>query len=113
LGYRITGPYENVARFRGRDVRRHFQRCYGARNMVLCVSGAVEHAPVVAAVERAMSALPEGRALTVEPPNGAQTAPRFAYVENEGSQTSIQILFRGLCEKEPDYPSLLALARVI
>ena len=113
LGYRITGPHENVSRFRGADVRRHFERCYGARNMVLCVSGAVEHAQVIGGVERAMGGIAEGRALEVTAPNGAQDAPRFAFVTHPGSQTSIQILFRGLCEKDADYPSLLALGRVI
>src|SRR5207302_120043 len=46
LGYKITGPYENVERFGLADVQRHFLRGYGARNMVLTVSGAVEHARV-------------------------------------------------------------------
>ena len=39
LGYRITGPYENVERFDDADVRRHFASHYGARNMVLARLG--------------------------------------------------------------------------
>jgi len=39
LGFPITGPVANVKRFRTRDVRDHFQRFYGAANMVLAVAG--------------------------------------------------------------------------
>jgi predicted Zn-dependent peptidase len=113
LGYRITGPYDNVERFDLGDVRRHFGGFYGARNMVLSVSGDVEHARVLDEVSRAMSALPPGRELTVTPPVDGQTAPQLVYVENEGSQTSLQLLFRGLPELAPEYPSLMALARVV
>jgi predicted Zn-dependent peptidase len=113
LGYRITGPYENVKRFTTRDVRRHFQRCYGARNMVLCVSGAVERRRVLAAAERAFAGLQPGRALTVAPPDGTQDAPRLVHVDHEGSQTEVQLLYRAFPETDPDFPSLIALGRVI
>jgi len=46
LGYTITGPLKNVRRFRADDVRRHFERFYGAENMVLCVAGPLSHASV-------------------------------------------------------------------
>jgi predicted Zn-dependent peptidase len=113
LGYRITGPVENVERFTLDDVQRHFARFYGARNMVLCVSGAVEHDAVVTEVERALGALAPGRELTLRAPPDDQHEARFVYVENEGSQTSAQLLFRALPELEPDYPSLMALARIV
>jgi predicted Zn-dependent peptidase len=113
LGFRITGPYENVERFGLADVRRHFARCYGARNMVLCVSGAVERAEVLREVERAMTGLRAGEPLTVAPPPDGQRRAQYLYVENEGSQTSAQLLFRALPELAPEYPSLLALARII
>jgi predicted Zn-dependent peptidase len=113
LGYRITGPYENVERFDDGDVRRHFEHFYGARNMVLCVSGAVRRDQVMAEVERAMGALRAGEELTVLPPPDGQDAPRFAYVKNQASQTSMQLVFRGMSELSPDYPSLMALGRIV
>jgi predicted Zn-dependent peptidase len=113
LGYRITGPYENVERFTVDDVRRHFARCYGARNMVLCVSGAVERSQVLDAATAALAGLPSGSALELSPPDETQTAPRFVYVDNQGSQTAAQLLFRGLPELAPEYPSLMALARIV
>jgi predicted Zn-dependent peptidase len=113
LGYKITGPYANVERFTVEDCRRHFARCYGARNMVLAVAGACEHDRVRAQVERELGALPSGSELTVAPPDEAQTQPRFRYVANQGSQTNLQVLFRAVAETAPDYPSLLVLSRVL
>jgi predicted Zn-dependent peptidase len=113
LGYRITGPHENVARFQLADVRRHFGRCYGARNMVLTLSGAVEHAQVLDDVERALGGLPSGLELNAGTPPDGQARPRFAYVKEKGPQTRVQLLFRGLPEPDPDYPALLSLGRII
>ena len=113
LGQRITGPVENVERFTPADVRRHFGHFYGARNMILCVSGAVEHARIRDRLAQAMGALPPGEELRVQPPLDGQSAPQFLHVDDDGSQTSIQILFRGLPEAAPEYPALLALGRII
>ena len=113
LGWRITGPYENVERFSAADVKRHFAKFYGAKNMVLGVSGAVEHGAVLAAVEKAMSALPSGVEHAVRSPPESQKQARFGYVENEGSQTAAQLLFRAVPELDRDYPSMLMLSRII
>ncbi|HEY7957238.1 MAG TPA: pitrilysin family protein [Polyangia bacterium] len=113
LGWRITGPLENVERFAPADVKRHFAGYYGARNMVLCVSGAVEHARVREAALKAMRAIPPGRELPVRTPKTKQASARFVSVDHDGSQTSAQLLFRGLPELEPDYPSLMMLSRIV
>ncbi len=113
LGYRITGPYANVERFTRDDVRRLFARNYGARNMVLAVSGASERDAVMPVLRRAMGGLPSGEACTVLPPPDGQTAPRVVCVQREGSQTSVQILFRALPERDPDFPALIALGRCV
>jgi predicted Zn-dependent peptidase len=113
LGQRITGPVENVERFGDADLRRHFARFYGARNMVLCVAGALEHTQVLPALERAFSGLVPGEEQIAEPPDERQAAPQFLHVDDEGAQTHVQILFRGLPEAAPEYPALLLLARVI
>jgi predicted Zn-dependent peptidase len=113
LGYRITGPYENVERFSAADVRRHFARNYGARNMVLALSGAVDREAVMPVVRRAMGALPSGEPRLVEPPPESQREPRLINVQREGSQTSVQVLFRALPERDPDFPALIALGRVV
>jgi predicted Zn-dependent peptidase len=113
LGYRITGPYENVERFDEGDVRRHFTSHYGARNMVLAVSGCVKRDDIIGTLHRAFGGLASGAALEVSPPPETQTAPRFLYVRREGSQTNVQIIFRGFPETDPDFPALIAFGRVV
>jgi predicted Zn-dependent peptidase len=113
LGQRITGPVENVERFSQADVRRHFARFYGARNMVLCVSGGFEHARIIEQLRQTFSALPEGEEQHAHSPDQAQTAPQFLAVDDEGAQTHVQILFRGLAEADPQYAALLMMARII
>ena len=113
LGYRITGPYQNVERFDDGDVRRHFASHYGARNMVLVVSGAVQRDAVIGTLHRVFGALPSGAALEVTAPPESQTAPRFLYVPRDGSQTNVQILFRAFPETDPDFPALIAFGRIV
>lgn len=113
LGYSITGPYANVERFTLADVRRHFERCYGARNMLLCVSGAVRRAEVRTLAERAFRGLRPGSELSSPPPAERPGGARFLHVPHTGTQTSVDILFRALPETSPDYPALIALSRVL
>lgn len=113
LGYRITGPYETVESFTQADVRRHFEKFYGARNMVLALSGAVEHDKIFPQVAAAMGKLSPGVPLEFTPPPDSQTAPRFVYVRREGSQTNVQILWRAFAETDPDFPALIALGRIV
>ncbi|MBZ0232036.1 MAG: insulinase family protein, partial [Deltaproteobacteria bacterium] len=67
LGQRIIGPRENVEGFNERDVRAHFARFYGARNMIVCVAGPVHHETVVEQARRHLGALPVGAAVEPEP----------------------------------------------
>ncbi len=113
LGYKITGPYANVERFDDADVRRHFVRCYGARNMVLTVAGACQRDGVLAEVARAVGEIPAGTELNFSPPAALREGPRFSYVPNQGSQTSLQVLFRALPETSSDFPAQQVLARVL
>ena len=113
LGYKITGPYANVERFTVEDVRRHFARCYGARNMVLTVAGACRRDEVLARARRELGALLPGSELGVEPPPDGQEGPRFRYVENQGSQTSLQVLFRAVPEGTADFAAQHVLARIL
>jgi predicted Zn-dependent peptidase len=113
LGYKITGPYRNVERFSVADVRRHFARCYGARNMVMTVAGACQHDKVLERVRRELAGVAPGVELSAQAPSETQDGPRFRYVPNQGSQTSLQVLFRAIPETSPDYPALQVLSRVL
>jgi len=113
LGLSITGPLANVERFVVEDVQRHFIEFYGASNMVLCVSGATRREQVLEWAQRWMSPLRAGERQRPTPPEDWQHAPQTVYVENEGSQTSVQVLFRALPEHDADYVAMQALARIL
>ena len=113
LGRPITGPLANVERFTPADVERHFRRCYGARNMVLTVAGGCEHRAILADVERAMGGLPSGELLTSTPPDDGRKGPQFHFLKSQGSQTNVQVLLRAVPETARDYPSMVALSRIL
>ncbi|MSP16354.1 MAG: insulinase family protein [Myxococcales bacterium] len=113
LGQKITGPMANVRRFSLADVKRHFRRFYGASNLVLCVSGKVTRRSVLAAARKHLGELPPGRPATARTPKQLSGGPRFFYLDNPGSQTALQLLFRAVPEYAPDYVAMQALLRVL
>ena len=115
LGWSIVGPLANVRRFTRADVKRHFARFYGARNMVLCISGGFDPRRALAGARRAMRGLTPGTRAPVHPPDGLERGPRFRFAETDASQSQMQLLFTGpeLAERAPEYPALLLLARII
>ncbi|MDQ3341457.1 MAG: insulinase family protein [Myxococcota bacterium] len=117
LGQRIIGPRTNVERFSAKDVQRHFDVFYGARNSNLCVAGPVVHAEVVAAAERALTGMPGGTRVEVPaaPPrrSTSRPGPRIRHVSDAGSQTSLAVLFRAIPELDPAYVALVAMLRVL
>jgi predicted Zn-dependent peptidase len=113
LGFKITGPLGNVRRFTAADVKAHFARYYGATNMILCLSGAVRARAALPTVRRCFSRLRPGRRPRAAPPPDGRRAQRFVYVENRGSQSNLQVLFRALPEQDPDFTALAALGRIL
>jgi predicted Zn-dependent peptidase len=113
LGYPIAGSPENVRRFSSADCRRHFRGFYGAQNLILAVAGPTTHHAVERSAHRCFGKVASGREVVFGSPPEDQTRPRFRYVENPGSQTNVQILFRGLPEAHPDYMALTALLRTL
>jgi predicted Zn-dependent peptidase len=94
-------------------VVRHFRRCYGGRNMVLCVAGPIQHATVLAQIKRAFGSLPAGQRLRPPPPPARVRGPHFSSVRTDSSQTEIQLLFHGLPDGDPGFAALVALLRVL
>lgn len=113
MGQRIIGPQRNVERFDTADVRRHFERFYCARNMLLCVAGPVDTDAVVAAAAQHLSKLPSGTAAVGKPLEFDQSEARYQYVKDSGSQTGISLVLRGVPEQDADFPALIALMRAI
>ncbi len=113
LGQKITGPPRNVRRFGPRDVRRHFKNFYGAKNLIVCVSGPVKRAEVLRLAKTHLGRVPSGKEAQTSAPALLRAAPKFVYVDSPGAQTSLQLLFRALPETDPDYVAMQALLRVL
>jgi len=113
LGFPIAGPMANVRRFSTADVRRHFRRYYGARNMVLCVTGPVDPAAVVAQAQRAFARLPAGKRAEPRPAPAPRGKAQLVIVPNDAAQTQVQIVFHGLADADPDYMALSAMMRLL
>jgi len=112
LGQRIIGPRVNVQRFAPADVQRHFTTYYGAANTILCVAGPVEHGAIVEAARR-LEELPRGTLAIPDPAPLVPGPARWRHVKDAGAQTNLSILFRGVPEVDPKYPSFVALLRAL
>jgi len=113
LGFRITGPRENVERFTVADLRRHHGRFYVANNMVLAVAGPVQRDRVREMAAAHFGRVPSGELAVESAPSFDQTAPRYEFAGEPGSQTSVSLVFRALSEIDDDYMASLALLRVL
>src|SRR5438132_8098500 len=67
LGQKIAGTRETVSGLREDDLRAHHARAYGARNLVVCAAGPVQHREVVRLAERSSGQLTPGTVVT-DPP---------------------------------------------
>jgi predicted Zn-dependent peptidase len=113
LAQRIIGPPENVERFTEADVRRHFARYYCAANSILVAAGPVAHAALALAAERHLGGLSRGAEAAAEPARFEQAGARFLHVPDSGAQSSVEVLWRGVPELDPDAMAQVALVRAL
>ena len=95
LGFTIVGPLENIQRFTRQDILGHFQRFYGARNMVLCVAGPVTHEEVQVSATESFGRLHMGQRAVPKMPQPPTRRRLFSWTQNESAQAQIQLLFQG------------------
>ncbi len=113
LGFKITGDADNVDTFSTEHLRAHLDRHYGAANMALVATGAVEAEAIFRAAREAFGSLPRGRITLLEEPPPLRHAERFRYVDNDASQSDVRVLFRTFGAADPEYPALKLLMRVL
>src|SRR5262249_35575106 len=77
------------------------------------VSGPVRREEVLAAATRLCARLPRGAAADSAAPDEPTGAARFAYIDNPGAQTAVEVLFRALPETHVDFVALQALLRTL
>jgi predicted Zn-dependent peptidase len=113
LGQSIDGPRRNLVAFSVEDLRNHWKRFCGARNMVLCLSGNIDPLTAHKVAERAFGDLAPGKRTKEIAPALPSDAPRFAYVRSEDNQTRLRLSFRTVPDVHGDYPALILLRRIL
>lgn len=113
LGLPIIGPSENVRRFSVAHVRRHFERLYGARNMVLAVAGPLPVERVQRLAANAFGPVPPGRRVRPKPARIPRIGRRIRFVHDTSSQVQLHLLFHALPEWDRDFFALGMLMRML
>lgn len=113
LGFKITGHAENVDRFSVEDLRAHMEAHYGAANMALVATGAVEPAQVFAQAERVFANVPRGRITLIEGPPPPRHDEHLRFVQHRVSQSDVHMCFRAFGSDDPQFTALKLLARVL
>jgi len=113
LGFKLTGDADTVDRLTIDDLHAHMQAHYGAANMVVVATGAVEPAEIIAEAERDFGELPRGRLMLIESPPPARHDRHLWFVKNDASQTEVRAVFRAFGGDDPDFMALKLLLRVL
>lgn len=113
LGQRIIGPKENVHRFSEGDVRRHFEKFYCGSSIVLAVAGPITHDAVQVMVQKQLASLSPGKKQGSPETATNQAGPHFRHVHETGAQCQIDVVWRGLPERDPLYMAQGALLQVV
>jgi len=113
LGYPITGPARNVRRFSPSDLRAHFRRYFGARNLVLCVGGRVQRARVEKHVVEAFRGLSSGKAVQLRNVKPRMDGPSLCCVSSDAAQSNVQIHFHAVGAEHKDAAPLAMLIRML
>jgi predicted Zn-dependent peptidase len=110
LGRPIAGTLATLESFDDRSLRRHHRAHYTAE-LVVTVAGHFDRRTVSRTVERSFR-LPRGRAPRAIGPRPL-VGPRFSFVRESSSQTSLRLGFRAPGERDADEAAVELLLRVL
>lgn len=113
LAQRIMGPTHNLERFDEADLRRHFESFYGASNMVCCVAGPIDHEELLRLASASFAGFAHGTPAVSSTPIETDTGPVLQHIQESGSQTEIEMIWRGLSPSHELYLAQCALLRVL
>ncbi len=113
LGFKITGDASNVDRFGIADLRRHLDAHYGASNMALVATGAVDAGLVFERARELFGGLSRGRLTLLEAPPPPRERPRVSFVHNDSSQSDVRLCLRTSGADDPAFTALKLLARLL
>ena len=113
LGFKITGEVASVDAFRVEDLRSHLDAYYGASNLAVVATGAVDPAFVISKVSQVFGGRPRGRPALLEQPPPPLHDEHLRFVKHAASQTDLAIGFRAFGGDDPDYMALKLLTHVL
>lgn len=113
LAQKITGNPNNIDRFTVQDLRRHMTQFYGAKNMVLVVTGAVRAAEVLKSARASMREIPRGTRAVPTPPTPVKYPSHLRYLECLGTQADVRVSFLTFGERDPRRAALELLMRLL
>jgi predicted Zn-dependent peptidase len=106
LGRDVAGTEASVAELTRERTREYLARQYVPNNMVVSVAGAVEHAQVVEAIDKALGDWPRGVPSSWYPAVNGQHEPRLSVMYKRTEQAHIEIAVHALSSQDPDRFSL-------
>ncbi len=113
LGFKITGETENVDRFELADLHAHLQAHYGAANMAVVATGAVDPAQIIEHSRLRFGGFRRGELTLVTEPPPARHDEHLRFVYHEASQSEVRVCLRAFGPDDPDYMALKLLVRVL
>ncbi len=113
LGQKITGNPHNIDRFTVQDLRRHMTQFYGAKNMVLVVTGCVAPREVLKNARASMRKIPRGTRAVPVAPSPVKYPSYLRYHECLGTQSDVRVSFLTFGERDPRRSGLELLMRIL
>ncbi|MDA9101340.1 insulinase family protein [Omnitrophica bacterium] len=106
LGRPIAGTVESVAAMTRKQVVEYKKRYYQPKNILVSVSGPVQHYEVLDLVKRHFPQTGYGRASKFQTFRGKQSVPRAHFMEKDTEQTHFALGLHGYSKSHPDRYSL-------
>ncbi len=113
LGLPIAGTQASISAYTPELVAAHHARHYTAANSVLCVAGPFAPEVVVETAARCFAELPTGERVVPTPAPPTVAGPDFKYVRYIESQTTLNLMIRGLADSHPLNAAQSLLLRIL
>jgi predicted Zn-dependent peptidase len=113
LGFKITGTADNVESFGLEDLHAHLRQHYGAANMAVVATGAVECASIFALSAELFSSRERGTLTLIDSPPPPRHDRRLSFVKNDASQSDVRVCFRAFGSDDPDFIAFKLLNRIL
>ncbi len=114
LGLKILGNPDNLKKLQEAQLRQHFEKYYGARNTVLCITGRFDPEVALRWVEEFFGTMRAGEKHSPEAPSANPTpAERSSFVSEDETQVELGLVFLGPGPSNPEYRAIVLGRRLL